>query len=131
MLLNDQFRDVPQAEGVYHGANEKAKKVYNLVEEANQELYPGCIGYSTLSFTHRLNLFKCLNGWRNESFTSLLELLKEAVPKLKIPPSYIKTKSMVKNFSLYYENIDSCPNDYILFKNDHKDDEFCHTCGAS
>ncbi|KAH0728079.1 hypothetical protein KY284_003944 [Solanum tuberosum] len=73
----------------------------------------------------------CLHGWRNESFTSLLELLKEAMPELNIPPSYNKTKSMVKNLDLDYEKIDACSNDCMLFRNDHKDDEFCHTCGAS
>ncbi|KAH0730015.1 hypothetical protein KY289_001203 [Solanum tuberosum] len=35
-LLNDQFRDVAQAEEVYDGPNEDAKKFYNLVEEASQ-----------------------------------------------------------------------------------------------
>ncbi|KAK6784471.1 hypothetical protein RDI58_017926 [Solanum bulbocastanum] len=130
-LLNDQFRDVAQAEGVYDGPNEDAKKFYNLVEEASQELYPGCTKFSKLSFTLRLYLLKCLHGWINESFTSLLELLKEAMPELNIPPSYNKTKSMVKNLDLDYEKIDACPNDCMLFRNDHKDDEFCHTCGAS
>ncbi|WMV32669.1 hypothetical protein MTR67_026054 [Solanum verrucosum] len=130
-LLNNQFRDVAQDEGVYDGANENAKKFYNLVEEVSQELYPGCTGFSKLSFTLRLYLLKCLHGWSNESFTSLLELLKEVMPELNIPPSYNKTKFMVKNLGLDYEKIDACPNDYILFRSDHKDDEFCHTCGAS
>ncbi|XP_069145619.1 uncharacterized protein [Solanum lycopersicum] len=101
-LLNDQFRDVAQAGGVYDGPNENAKKFYSLLEEANQELYAGCI-----------------------------ELLKEAMPELNIPQSYSKTKSMVKNLGLDYGKIDACQNDCMLFRNDHKDDEFCHTCGAS
>ncbi|WMV18242.1 hypothetical protein MTR67_011627 [Solanum verrucosum] len=130
-LLNDQFRDAAQAEGVYDGPNEDAKKFYNLVEEASQELYPGCTGFSKLSFTLRLYLLKCLHGWSNESFTFLLELLKEAMLELNIPPSNNKTKSMVKNLELDYVKIDACPNDCMLFRNDHKDDEFCHTCGAS
>ncbi|KAH0733048.1 hypothetical protein KY289_004236 [Solanum tuberosum] len=130
-LLNDQFRDVAQAEGVYDGPNEDAKKFYNLVEEASQELYPGCSRFSKLSFTLHLYLLKCLHGWSNESFTSLLELLKETMPELNIPPSYNKTKSMVKNLDLDYEKINACPNDCMLFRNDHKDDEFCHTFGAS
>ncbi|XP_049382842.1 uncharacterized protein LOC125847219 [Solanum stenotomum] len=120
-----------KAEGVYDGTNEDAKKFYNLVDEASQELYPGCTGFSKLSFTLRLYLLKCLHGWRNESFTSLLELLKEVMPELNIPPSYNKTKSMFKNLGLDYEKIDACPNDCMLYRNDHKDDEFCHTCGAS
>ncbi|WMV30540.1 hypothetical protein MTR67_023925 [Solanum verrucosum] len=122
---------VAQAEGVYDGPKEDAKKFYNLVEEASQELYPGCTGFSKLSFTLRLYLLKCLHGLSNESFTSLLELLKEAMPELNISPSYNKTKSMVKNLDLDYEKIDAYPNDCMLFRNDHKDDEFCHTCGAS
>ena len=38
---------------------------------------------------------------------------------------------MVKNLGLDYEKNDACPNDCIFFKNDRKDYEFCHTCGAS
>ncbi|WMV46923.1 hypothetical protein MTR67_040308 [Solanum verrucosum] len=38
---------------------------------------------------------------------------------------------MIKNLGLDYEKIDACPDDCMLFRNDHKDDEFCHTCGAS
>ncbi|KAK6777828.1 hypothetical protein RDI58_024546 [Solanum bulbocastanum] len=53
------------------------------------------------------------------------------MPELNIPLSYNKTKSTVKNIGLHYEKIDACPNDCMLFRNDHKDDEFCHTCGAS
>ena len=130
-MLNDQFRYVAQARGVYDGPNEDAKKFYCLLEEANQELYSGCIGFSKLSFTLRLYLLKCLHGWSNESFTSLLELFKEAMPELNSPQYYNKTKSMVKNLCLDYDKIDACPNDCMLFRNDHKDDEFCHTCGAS
>ncbi|XP_060200861.1 uncharacterized protein LOC132629147 [Lycium barbarum] len=87
-LLNDQFRDVTQAEG-------------------------------------------CLHGWSNASFTSLLELLKEAIPELNIRLSYNKAKSMVKDLGLDYKKIDVCPNDCMLFRNEHKGDENCHVCGAS
>lgn len=51
--------------------------------------------------------------------------------KFNIPSSYNKTKSMFKNLVLDYEKNDACPNDCMLFRNDHKDDEFCHTGGAS
>ncbi|XP_070009948.1 uncharacterized protein [Nicotiana sylvestris] len=130
-LLNDQFRDVAHSEGVYECPNEDANKFYNLVDEASQELYPGCKGFSILSFTICLYLLKCLHGWSNASFTFLLELLKEAMPELNIPISYNKAKSMVKDLGLDYEKIDACPNDCMLFRNNHKDDEYCHVCGAS
>lgn len=130
-LLNDQFRHVAQAKGLYEGPDEDAKKFYNLMDEASQKLYPSSKGFSRLSFTIRLYLLKCLYGWNNESFTSLLELLKQAMPELNIPPSYNKAKSMVKDLDLDYEKIHTCPNDCMLFRNDHKDDESCHVCGAS
>lgn len=72
-LLNDQFRDVAQAEGAYNGPNEEAKKYYNFVVEASHELYPGFTGFSELSFTLRSYLLKFLHTWSNESFTSLLD----------------------------------------------------------
>ena len=53
-LLNDQFRDVEHDGGVYDGPNEDAKKFYNLLDEANKKLYPGCIRFSKLSFTRCL-----------------------------------------------------------------------------
>ncbi|KAK6773803.1 hypothetical protein RDI58_029041 [Solanum bulbocastanum] len=57
--------------------------------------------------------------------------MEKAMPELNIPPSDNKTKSMVKNLDLDCEKIDACPNNCMLFRNDHKNDEFCHTCGAS
>ena len=51
--------------------------------------------------------------------------------ELNISLSCNKIKSMVKNPSLNYEKIDASPNDCMLFRNDHKDDEFFHTCEAS
>ncbi|XP_015068774.1 uncharacterized protein LOC107013359 [Solanum pennellii] len=37
-LLNDQFRDVAQAGGVYDGPNEDAKKFYSLLEETQKAI---------------------------------------------------------------------------------------------
>ena len=45
VMLNDQFRDVAQAGVVYNCPNEDVEKFYCLLEEANQELYFGYIGF--------------------------------------------------------------------------------------
>ena len=52
-MLNDQFQDVAYPEGIHDGRNEDAKKFDNLVEDASQELYPGCAEFSKLSFILR------------------------------------------------------------------------------
>ena len=102
-------------EGVYEGPNEDAKRFFNLVDEAKQELYPSYTNFSTLSFTIRLYLLKCLHGWSNASFTALLELLKEAMPQLNIPSSFNKTKALIRDLGLSYKKIDACPNDCMLY----------------
>ena len=38
---------------------------------------------------------------------------------------------MVKNLGMDNDKIDAYPNDCMLYRNDHKDDEFCHTSGPS
>ena len=61
-LLNDQFRDVAQAKGAYNGPNEDVKKYYNLVEEASQELYPGCTGI----IIHTSFIFVIVSTWMEQ-----------------------------------------------------------------
>lgn len=130
-LLFETFKDVAEGGGVHEGINEDAKKFYKLVDDANQELYPGCEKFSSLSFTIRIYLLKCLHGWSNASFTALVELLKEAMPDLNIPVSFNKTKSMIKDLGLDYKKIDACPNNCMLFWKDHEKDDSCHICGTS
>ncbi|XP_016173163.1 uncharacterized protein LOC107615629 [Arachis ipaensis] len=130
-LLNDAFGDIPHAEGVTVGQNEEAKNFYNLIDGASQELYPGCKKFSTLSFTIRLYLLKCLYGWSNASFISLLELLKEAMPDINIPSSFHKTKAMIRDLGLDYKKIDACPNDFLLYRKELKDEKQCRVCGTS
>ncbi|KAL6312664.1 hypothetical protein AAG906_018929 [Vitis piasezkii] len=89
-MLNDAFRmpmpneeseRSPHVHEEFEKPNEDANKFYNLLREAEQELYPGCKKFTKLSFIIRLFHMKCLNGWSNKSFTMLLELLKEAFPE--------------------------------------------------
>ncbi|KAH0721554.1 hypothetical protein KY284_006584 [Solanum tuberosum] len=65
-LLNDQFRDVAQAEGVYDGPNEDANKFYNLVEEASQELYRGSLMWTINEFP----AYDMLSGWSTKGMFS-------------------------------------------------------------
>ncbi|XP_058746586.1 uncharacterized protein LOC131619515 [Vicia villosa] len=130
-LLHDIYGDRAEAHGVGEGPNDEARTFYSLIKEAEQELYPGCKDFSSLSFTIRLYLLKCLHGWSNTSFTALLELLKEAMPDLNIPESFYKTKAMISGLGLDYKKIDACPNDCMLFWKEHEKDNSCTICEAS
>uniref|UniRef100_A0A803MNU3 Uncharacterized protein n=1 Tax=Chenopodium quinoa TaxID=63459 RepID=A0A803MNU3_CHEQI len=74
-MLNDIFRDViggssSEAEELRMGPHESAKKFYKLLEDAREELYPGCVkkknkgkkvslDEDTLMKAHRYVLFNC------------------------------------------------------------------------
>ncbi|KAG8490950.1 hypothetical protein CXB51_014091 [Gossypium anomalum] len=110
--------------------NEEAAKFYNLLNEMNEELYEGS-KYSKLSFCIRLFHLKCLGGWTGNSFTMLLEFLRETFPFAKIPQSCQDMKRLIKDLGLGYDKIHSCPNDCMLYWGDQKNQQSCHVCGKS
>ena len=82
--------------------NEDANKFYNLLREAEHELYPRCKKFTKLSFIIRLFHMKCLNGWSNKSFTMLFELLKEALPEGEtLPSNYYEAKKILYDLGLH------------------------------
>ena len=60
------------------GPNDATREFLKLLHDAECELYPGCVKFTTLSFIVRLLHIKVLCGWTNKSFTMILELLNEA-----------------------------------------------------
>ena len=56
--------------------NQPAKKFYDLFRDTEQPLYPGCDYASKLEFLVKLLHLKCLSGWSNNSFNTLLELIR-------------------------------------------------------
>ena len=101
------------------------------MEEGKEELYPGCHNFSKLSFTVRLFLFKCLHGLSNEAFGDLLKLLREAFLYAKLPKSFNNARKTVRDLGLDYQKIHACPNDCMLFWNEHEQATSCHVCGTS
>lgn len=97
------FHDVSHSDNEYDAADDsenqghdQAEAFYKLVEDANTELYPGCKNFSKLSFIVQLFHTKCLGGWSNNSFTQLLKLLKEVLPKGgTLPDSYYGMKKLI------------------------------------
>ncbi|XP_021770707.1 uncharacterized protein LOC110734887 [Chenopodium quinoa] len=135
-MINDIFRDVmggstSEAEGIHKGLDESAKKFFKLLEDAKEELYPGCKKFLVLSYTVQLYLLKCLNGWSNSSFDELMKLQCAAFPSAKLHTSFHHAKKMVKNLGLDYKRIDACPNDCMLYWKERANDKSCHVCKAS
>ncbi|KAK5824746.1 hypothetical protein PVK06_019530 [Gossypium arboreum] len=81
--------------------NRKAVKFYKLLNEMNEELYEGS-KYSKMSFYIRLFHLKCLGGWIENSFTMLLEFLRDIFLFAKIPHSCKDMKKLIKDLGLRF-----------------------------
>ncbi|KAL2924627.1 Receptor-type guanylate cyclase gcy-6 [Bienertia sinuspersici] len=105
-LLHDTWRE---------GPNEEANKLYKLIEEGQEELFPGCKSFPKLFFTMRLFMYKCDYKLSNVQFCGMLGLLKEVLPEAKLPSSFHEAHKVLKLLGLDYQKIDACPNDCMLY----------------
>ncbi|KAK0588832.1 hypothetical protein LWI29_006026 [Acer saccharum] len=72
-----------------------------LLQQVQQELYPGCTQSSSLNFLVKLMHIKVLNHWSNKSFDMLIQLLNEVLPDGKnIPTSYYEAKKILRDLGL-------------------------------
>ncbi|XP_057247163.1 uncharacterized protein LOC130589685 [Beta vulgaris subsp. vulgaris] len=130
-LMHDRFRETIVGAGNSQGPNEEARKFHRLVEEGNQELFPGCKTFSKLSFIIRLLLYKTLHGLSNVAFDDLLKLWKEVIPNANLPSNFNEAKKIIRDLGLDYQKIHACPNDYMLYWKEYEDAEECYVCHTS
>ncbi|XP_044503419.1 uncharacterized protein LOC123224000 [Mangifera indica] len=112
--------------------NDEAKKLYRLLRDLEQPLYEGS-KISKLSTIIKLLHIKSLGHWSNESFTMLLQMLKdELLPDgSTLPSSYYETKKIIQDLGLSYKKIDACVNNCMLYWKKDEESNFCSICGAS
>ncbi|XP_074328065.1 uncharacterized protein LOC141665977 [Apium graveolens] len=125
MGLGDEFEAMMQnvygtgndtsEHGVKKGMNADARKLYRLVNEGRQPLYPESKKFTHLSFIVRLYQLKCIHGFSEVAFSDLLDLIKEALPNINVSSSFNSAKVMIKDLGLDYQKIHACPNDCMLF----------------
>ena len=83
--------------------DEDTTKIFqDLLDEARNELYPGCSEFSSLNFLVKLMHVKVLNGWNIKSFDMLLELLRAAFQMCSstIPSSFYEAKRKFRDLGL-------------------------------
>ncbi|XP_077249195.1 uncharacterized protein LOC143888642 [Tasmannia lanceolata] len=114
------------------GVDEAGLSFYNLLRDAEQELYPGSKMFTKLSFIVELFHIKCLCGWSNKSFNMLLDLSKRAFPEgVLLPKNMYETKKIIRELGLHYDMIDACPNDCMLYWRETANLTSCYKCGMS
>ncbi|XP_049399904.1 uncharacterized protein LOC125863991 [Solanum stenotomum] len=116
-----------------HGdASESTSTFSKLLEDAAQQLYPGCETFSKLSLIVELFQIKCLYGLSGKAVDSILKLFKRALPSGEtLPESFYEAKQVIKNLGLHYEKIHACENDCMLFWKHNAKAESCLICGES
>jgi len=113
-------------------ASEPTSKFFKLLEDASQQLYPGCDTFSKLSLIVELFQIKCLHGLSDKATDSILKLIIRALPSGEtLPESFYGAKKMIQNLGLRYEKIHACENDCMLFWKTNAKAESCLVCGES
>ncbi|XP_050211919.1 uncharacterized protein LOC126662074 [Mercurialis annua] len=122
-----------ESEGMHHEASSKENVDFvKLLKAADEELYPGCKTFSSLSFFLHLYHLKCLHRWTEKSFTMLLELLLDAFPGgVSLPKSFYQAKKIIQALGLDYKKIHACPNHCMLYWGETENQELCRICGSS
>ncbi|KAL6624425.1 hypothetical protein ACP70R_031746 [Stipagrostis hirtigluma subsp. patula] len=112
--------------------DEETSKFYRVLDDADQELYPGCHTFSTLSFIVQMMNIKCLYDLSGNAMDALFSLFWKALPTSnKAPKSFNDAKKVMSDLGLDYKRIDACLNDCILYRDKFANCESCPVCGLS
>jgi len=103
-----------------------------MLSDAETPLYYGLTNFTWLSTVLTLMNLKAINGWTDKSFTKLLQLLKDMLPKGNtLPNSNYEAKRNLCPMGMEYKKIHACPNDCILYRKDFELLKSCLRCGLS
>lgn len=107
------------------------EKFDDVVKNVQQPVFPGCEA-SFLSILVKLLHTKVVSSWTNKSFTILLQILNDFLPKGHLmPSSYYEAKRMLRELGLGWYPIHACINDCVLFRKELKDKDECPECKES
>lgn len=137
-MLNDAFHEEhtsvnsdvepdPPSEPTPEAAN-----FFNLLKEADMDIYPGCTRMKKLDFLVHAFKIKCLYKVSDVALTEFLLLFKSILPKGEtLPKSFYLARKLISDLGLNYEKIDACPNDCMIYWKDRASFLFCPDCGES
>ena len=113
--------------------NPDAQKLYDMLNAADNELWPGCKKHSQLSYVVRLMSLKAEYHWPERCYDRVTELIKEGFPSDDdlLPNSFYNTKKLLRGIGLPVEKIDCCPNNCMIFWQHDSLLQRCRYCGES
>ncbi|KAL5569085.1 hypothetical protein UlMin_025660 [Ulmus minor] len=102
-----------------------------LLEDVDKPLYVGCSKFSVLSSLARQYNLKAKYGWSDNSFSELLSLVSEFLPKGNdLPTSMYEAKKTLSTLGMGYTKFHACLNDCMLYRGEFEEVDSCPTCGV-
>ena len=125
-----QFEDlIFEAPSPPQPPNPEAKRFFDLLSKADEPLYKGCQGHSTLSAVSRMLNIKSDFNMSQSCYNRVMQAIKEFIPRSTMCSNYYESKKMVSQLGLGYMKIDCCPNSFMLYygkENEGRDK--CYRC---
>src|SRR6266508_4479610 len=107
-----------------------------LKRESEDLLYDKTMGcddkFTLLHSMLELLKLKARNGWSNKSFTDLLVLLRDMLPKPnKLPCNTYRAKKLIALLAFDVQKIHACPNHCILYRKEYEQYDTSPVCKRS
>ncbi|KAH6783195.1 hypothetical protein C2S52_008154 [Perilla frutescens var. hirtella] len=123
--------NINDMDDIEEAPNPEAQRFFDMLQVADNELWPGCRNHSQLSVVARLMNLKSENGISEKCFDQITEFMKEIVPKNNlVPDNFYKTKRLLRGMGLPVEKIDCCMNNCMLYWKGDSALEQCSSCRA-
>ncbi|KAL5540395.1 hypothetical protein UlMin_042418 [Ulmus minor] len=130
--VGDGLNTVEMVDAVYRDYETKPDGFVKLLSDAEKPLYSGCTTFNVLSTLVRLYNLKTKHGWTENSFSELLSLIGDILPKENsLPTSIYEAKKTLSTPGMQYTKIHACPNDCILYRKEYENSVVCPKCGLS
>ena len=109
--------------------NMGAATFFELLNSAQQPLWPGCENHSELSTALRMLSLKCDYNMAHGCFDEMAQLMKEiSHPENRIPPTFYRAKKLVSGLGLTSQKIDCCKKGCMLYYKEDRNLRECKFC---
>lgn len=96
--------------------NPTAQKFYDMLNAADEKLWPGCKTHSQMSSVARLLYMKSEHHFSERCYDDIVQFIKEVLPdENKMVDNFYSTKKLVQGLGLPVEKIDCCPNGCMIY----------------
>ncbi|XP_040361932.1 uncharacterized protein LOC121049286 [Rosa chinensis] len=112
--------------------SEDSNEFLKYVQDADKPLYPGCTKTTKLNGLIQTFNLKAKHGMTDSCYSDMLIMIRGLLPEgNEVPASLYEAKKSLSALGMEYHKIHACPNDCVLYRQQHADAIICPTCGAS